>query len=128
EQIAAGVVSVTVLNASKAAGQLQLGLEIVEGFHINAHDACEGLIATTLSATGAEIEVDYPPGEEQRFAFADRPIRVYEKSAQLAVRIKSAPSGRVTFRLTYQACTDNACLPAVTKQFEWRPAEHNDST
>src|SRR5207248_7648132 len=49
EQIAAGVVSVTVLSASTAAGQLQLGLEILDGFHINAHDACEGLIATTLS-------------------------------------------------------------------------------
>jgi thiol:disulfide interchange protein len=36
----------------------------------------------------------------------------------LAVRFKSPPPDRATLRVTYQACTDHACLPPVTKQVE----------
>ena len=36
----------------------------------------------------------------------------------MSVRFQSPPAPRLTLRLTYQACTDTACLPPVTKQFE----------
>ena len=36
----------------------------------------------------------------------------------LAVRFRSPPPDRLTLRLTYQACTEAACLPSVTRQFE----------
>ena len=31
-----------------------------------------------------ELSVDYPPGKSRTFAFADRPIRVYEGTVKLA--------------------------------------------
>ena len=77
-----------------------------------------GLVATTLKIVGADAEVIYPDGEERRFEFADQPIRVYEGELRISVKFTSSPSNPLTGRLTYQACTDTACLPPVTKQFD----------
>jgi hypothetical protein len=73
-----------------------------------------------LGDAAREANVDYPPGEEQRFAFATQPIRVYGGEVTFAVRVPSPPPKGQPLRmnLTYQACDDSACLPPVTKQLE----------
>jgi len=73
-------------------------------------------VATELSIEGAEIEpIAYPPGQNIKFPFADEEIPVYEKRVVLPVNFKQEPKGRLTVTITYQACTDSACLPPVRK-------------
>jgi uncharacterized protein len=118
EIVAHGVVS---MRASwESPTEVHILLDILDTFHINAHEASEGLIGTSLAVVDApDTKVEYPPGEERGFAFADRPIRVYEDSAVLVVRFSQPvdPTRELMLRLTYQACDESACLPPVTKQF-----------
>jgi uncharacterized protein YyaL (SSP411 family) len=121
EQIAAGVVAMRA--AMPSATLIELRIDILDGFHINAHQASKGLIPTTLKVAGVdanEIErIDYPPGEQRRFAFADAPMRVYEDTATIAIHFKRpVTTSKLTLSLTYQACDDSTCLPPVTKRME----------
>jgi uncharacterized protein YyaL (SSP411 family) len=121
EQIAAGVVSVQAEALSPA--EFHLHLSILAGFHINAHtqgDTGQPLIPTTLSVEAPGATIEYPPGAEQGFGFATKPIRVYSGTATILVRFSQPPKLESTlrFRLSYQACDQTACFPPVTKQFE----------
>ncbi|HWE97488.1 MAG TPA: DUF255 domain-containing protein [Tepidisphaeraceae bacterium] len=121
QQIAQGVVSVS--TSWRGPAELLVKLDILPGFHINAHEV-EGdvpLIATALTlGDDAAATVEYPPGREMGFAFADKPIRVYDGDVMIVVRFASP--GRegmpVKLALSYQACDERACLPPVTKQVE----------
>jgi uncharacterized protein len=122
-EIAANVVGLRAAWAS--ATQLNVHLDVLDGFHINAHQAGKGLVPTSLAISrGPDVAgIDYPPGEEQRFTFADEPIRVYDGLVTIAVRFASAPAAGDSLQLsvTYQACDDSACLAPVTKRVELRP-------
>ncbi|MDQ3441321.1 MAG: DUF255 domain-containing protein [Planctomycetota bacterium] len=121
-EIAANVVSMRAAWVSPT--QLNVHLDVLDGFHINAHDAGKELVPTSLAVSrGPDVAgIDYPPGEEQRFAFADEPIRVYDNTVLIAVRFTSTPSPEdvLQLSLTYQACDDSACLAPVTKRVELR--------
>jgi uncharacterized protein YyaL (SSP411 family) len=120
EQLAANVVEISA--SSGGAKLLNLHLNIAPAFHINGHEAGEGLIATRLDLLGeasAEVEgIDYPPAERHEFVFAEQPIAVYRGSVVIGVRFKSAVPRTLKAALTYQACTENACLPAVRKELD----------
>jgi uncharacterized protein YyaL (SSP411 family) len=119
EQLAAQVVSMKA--AWSDPSRLNVHVKILKGFHINAHDASVGLIATQISVPDADAAgIDYPRSNEQRFAFADKPIRVYDGEVEIVVRFKKPQTGapRVKVSLSYQACDESACLPPVTKQIE----------
>ncbi len=121
QQVASGVVSVT--TEWEGDTRLRVQLSILNGFHINAHETKSDipLIPTRLSVEGDErAKVDYPPGEEQRFAFSEAPIRVYSGEAILAVELTSPrrKDQPLRLRLSYQACDEEACLPPVTQQIE----------
>jgi hypothetical protein len=125
QQIAAGVVAVDARWESPL--ELHVRLSILKGFHVNAHEPGGGadlpLVPTTLAVVGEAARgatIEYPPGEEQRFAFADRPIRVYGGDVTLVVRVTTPPpkGAAVRLHLTYQACDDSACLPPVTRQVD----------
>jgi len=125
QQIAGGVVGVRARWASPI--ELHLRLDVLKGFHINANTtdtkANHPLIPTTLTVVGEAsrgAEVEYPPGEEQRFSFSEEPIHVYSGEVTIVVRITAPlPKGAaVRLNLSYQACDDSACLPPVTKQIE----------
>lgn len=121
-EIAASVISMRAQWATPT--QLNVHLDVLDGFHINAHEAGKGLIPTTLSVSqGPDLAgIDYPPGEERRFAFADAPIRVYDGTVTIAVRFKDEPlpADVLHLSLTYQACNESACLSPVTKRVELR--------
>jgi uncharacterized protein YyaL (SSP411 family) len=115
EQTAAGVVTVAANFESSVA--LRVTLAIKPGYHLNGNPAGEGLIATEVQIEGAEVEsIVYPDAEQKTFAFADKPLPVYEDQAGIVVTFKEQPSGRLTMTLVYQACDDSACLPPVRKQ------------
>ena len=107
---------VSVKTAWNGPRELHVNLSILRGFHIHAHVAGPGLIATELRV--AEAEVEYPAGEERAFAFADGPIRVYDGQVTVVVRFKAIPQKAMRMNLIYQACDESACLPAVTKTIE----------
>jgi uncharacterized protein YyaL (SSP411 family) len=118
QELAERVVGVsTVWHDSK---QLEVKLQILKPFHINAHAPSPGLIPTELSVRdGADVEgIEYAPGEQRRFAFADALINVYDGEASILVRFKRAPSANVRLTLKYQPCDESACLPAVRRDFD----------
>ena len=62
--------------------ELIVRAKVTDTFHLNAHQAGRGLIPTTLALSLSDggavaATIDYPPGEERKFAFADQAIRVY---------------------------------------------------
>jgi uncharacterized protein YyaL (SSP411 family) len=119
DQVARQVVDLSAAWAS--ATELRVTVRIVEGYHLNANRAAQGLVPTTLTVAGLrepEVRVEYPPGEERAFGFTTEAIRVYEREVLIVVRFARAPAGRVRVGLTYQPCTEDACLSAVTKQVE----------
>jgi hypothetical protein len=83
------------------------------------------MVPTTLAITLADgtavaARIDYPPGEERKFAFAEEELRVYEGEVEIVAQLDEAPpaGSRVRVALTYQACTEDACLAVATKAIE----------
>jgi len=103
--------------------ELHIVLSILEPFHINAAETGDVLIPTSIGAPveqTPQIEsVDFPPGEEERFAFTRSPLHVYRGNVRIVVRFKDDVGAKpLRLQLKYQACDDNACLPPVTQEWE----------
>lgn len=118
EQIAADVVSVAV--RWRSAAELEVQLSIADGYHINTNSS--EMTATSLTVANADdddvLGVEYPKGVKRRFAFADTELTVYEGEITILIELGESFPRPLKLRLTYQACTDDACLPPITKQFE----------
>jgi uncharacterized protein YyaL (SSP411 family) len=105
--------------------ELLVRVNVTEAVHLNAHHAAKGMVPTTLAITLADgtavaARIDYPPGEERKFAFAEEELRVYEREVEIVAQLDEAPpaGSRVRVALTYQACTEDACLAVATKAIE----------
>ena len=118
QQIAAGVVSARAEWMSAA--ELHLVLSVLGGFHINAHETGGDipLIPSTVRVDFPGATIEYPPGEQRRFAFSDKPVRVYSGDVTILIRFPQTPPADSAVRLsiTYQACDETACFPPVTRQ------------
>jgi thiol:disulfide interchange protein DsbD len=111
--------------------------KISPGFHINAHEPTEDyLIPTKITAelpTGISlVETTYPRGVMRKFQFAKTPLRVYETSFTVRMKLRagsSAPLGhqKIAMTIGYQACNQDACLPPtklpVTAELEIAPVD-----
>jgi uncharacterized protein YyaL (SSP411 family) len=102
---------------------LELRLQVLRGFHINANQPAAAMIATELRPVGPQTDVEsveYPRGEPQQFAFAEETVDVYQGEVRILIHFKTPKSGQppVRFGLYYQACDDSSCLPPVTKQLD----------
>ena len=100
-------------------------MKIKEGFHVNARETTfDYLIPTDLKAEPAAGfkfgAVKYPKGTLHKFNFAkDQALNVYADTATLLVPVTiepGAPLGEqhLSFKLRYQACNNEVCLPPVT--------------
>jgi uncharacterized protein len=122
QQLAERVVSIRA--AWRNTKELSVHINLLKGFHINSNQPQQGLIATQLAVQGdsaALVEaIEYPPGEEQRFAFVEQPIHVYVGEVIILVRFSQpmTDADPVKLALSYQPCDEEACLPPVTKQLE----------
>jgi Disulphide bond corrector protein DsbC len=108
--------------------QLAVVLKIRDGFHINARQPSEEyLIATDLRPNlprgfkGGEIT--YPKGQLRTFAFSKKPLNVYEDKAVIRMVVDALPEAplgaqRLPFKLRYQACSNELCLPPVSVDLE----------
>jgi thiol:disulfide interchange protein DsbD len=95
--------------------------KISPGFHINAHMPSEDYLIPTkimadLSPGVFLVETTYPRGVMRAFRFSKTPLRVYEGSFTVRMKLRangSAPLGPQKIGLTvgYQACNQDACLP-----------------
>jgi thiol:disulfide interchange protein DsbD len=95
--------------------------KISPGFHINAHVPSEDyLIPTKIVADLPPgllvVETTYPHGVMRAFRFSKTPLRVYEGSFTVRMKMRAtgtAPLGPQKIGLTvgYQACNQDACLP-----------------
>jgi len=95
--------------------------KITPGFHVNAHEPSEDyLIPTKITADLPRgivlVETTYPHGVMRGFRFAKTPLRVYENSFTVRMKLRaegSAPLGpqKIGLTVAYQACNQDACLP-----------------
>jgi thiol:disulfide interchange protein DsbD len=101
--------------------QIAVVAKISPGFHINAHQPSEDYLIPTkvladLSPGVFLVETTYPRGVMRAFRFSKTPLRVYEGSFTVLMKLRangSAPLGPQKIGLTvgYQACNQDACLP-----------------
>jgi thioredoxin:protein disulfide reductase len=95
--------------------------KISPGFHINAHMPSEDyLIPTKVTADLPPgvllVETTYPRGVMRAFRFSKTPLRVYEGSFTVRMKLRAsgaAPLGpqKLGLMVGYQACNQDACLP-----------------
>jgi uncharacterized protein YyaL (SSP411 family) len=102
----------------QAPGRFDVTLTIDEGHHVNAHEpGVKGLTGLTVQAVGRgwAVDVAYPAAEALRNELFADDLLVYTGSVTLPVTVRQvAPEpGRLHIVLTYQACTDRACLEPV---------------
>lgn len=101
--------------------QIAVVAKISPGFHVNAHVPSEDyLIPTKITADLSPglflVETSYPRGVMRAFQFSKTPLRVYEGSFTLIMKLRAngtAPLGpqKIALTLGYQACNQDACLP-----------------
>jgi len=95
--------------------------KIAPGFHVNAHEPSEAyLIPTKVTADLPPgvliVETSYPRGVMRKFQFSTTPLRVYEDSFTVRLRVRAAGAAalgpqKIALTVTYQACTQDTCLP-----------------
>lgn len=98
--------------------------KIASGFHVNAHEPSEAyLIPTKVTAELPPgvlvVETAYPRGVMRKFQFAEMPLRVYEDSFTVKVRLRAASGAalgpqKIALTVAYQACTQDTCLPPTS--------------
>ena len=115
-------VCVTLVEASTDR-QIELKIAIADHWHINAHEPLDDyLIPTVLIVDGATTEdIDYPAVTVKPLSFADADLALYEGAFSLRAR-RPAQRSNESFEvsLTFQACSENICLPPETLVFELR--------
>jgi hypothetical protein len=114
------------VSAAPAAGkkgevmEVRLKAQLSPGFHANTDKPTDDYMIPmklTWDAAGAEtVEIVFPQGKMEKYAFADKPIAVYSGEFTIVSKLKPKQSGftLLTGKLRYQACNDNACFPPKT--------------
>ncbi len=104
--------------AAGATAAVIVEMTIGEGWHVNSHSPGEKfLIPTDVSLTttlGALSEIRYPPHVERRFAFADKPLLVYEGTVrfQADLTLPAGAGGDVVIAgtVSFQSCNERQCF------------------
>jgi thiol:disulfide interchange protein DsbD len=95
--------------------------KITPGFHVEAHVPSEEyLIPTKVTADLPPgvvlVETTYPRGVMRAFRFSKTPLRVYETSFTVRMKLRAGSAAqlgaqKISFSVGYQACNQDACLP-----------------
>jgi len=104
-------------------------MKIRPGFHVNAREVSQDyLIPTDLRAelpAGFKLgTISYPKGTLQTFSFSkNKQLNVYTDRVVIRLPLTvlaSAPLGplHLAMKLHYQACSNEICLPPVTKDVD----------
>ncbi|MCS6953370.1 MAG: protein-disulfide reductase DsbD family protein [Bryobacterales bacterium] len=107
------------------AAQVVIGLEVLEGYHVNSHTPADPYLIplrlTWKPGPAEPVEILYPEPKLEKFAFAAKPVSVFTGKFAITTRFRipaTAPLGPAALsgRLRYQACTDSTCLPPRTAE------------
>jgi hypothetical protein len=109
--------------------QVAIVMKIRSGFHVNAREVTQDYLIPTdlrveLPAGFKMGAVNYPKGTLQTFAFSkDKKLNVYTDTVVIKMPLTvlaSAPLGaqHLPFKLHFQACSNEICLPPVTKDVD----------
>ena len=95
--------------------------KITPGFHVNAHEPSEEYLIPTkitaeLPAGVVVVETDYPRGVMRAFRFSKTPLRVYETSFTVRMKLRAGNAAalghqKIALTVGYQACNQDSCLP-----------------
>lgn len=107
--------------AGNGSGEAIVRITIQSGYHINANPPTYPYLkATELELPASEGVsvgfIKYPKPLTLKFAFAEKPLDVYEGETELKVLLKAAKSSKpgdrsVSGKLRIQACDDQVCYP-----------------
>jgi hypothetical protein len=102
-------------------GEAVVRLVIQSGYHINANPPTYPYLkATELEITpGEEVSAGaptYPKPVNRKFAFAEKPLGVYEGETEVKVELKAGKSAKagqhsLAAKLRIQACDEAVCYP-----------------
>jgi|SRR5215472_3213685 len=106
--------------------------KISPGFHVNAHEPSEEYLIPTkvtadLPAGVRLVETTYPRGVMRAFRFSKTPLRVYEGSFTIRMKLRAEGTAslgpqKIGLTVGYQACNQDSCLPPtkvpLTANFE----------
>ena len=103
--------------------RVPVSIRIRRGYHINSSQPNDPyLIPTVLTWDDAPLRVGsitYPPPEEVRYEFSDKPLSVYSGRVEIVTtfEVSGVPSGagKLSGSFRFQACNDEACLPPRTR-------------
>ena len=104
--------------AAGSRATVSVEMTLGKNWHVNSHSPSEKyLIPTDLTLTssvGTLSPIRYPKDVEKRFAFADKPLRVYEGTVRFETDLE-VPAGAsdkisIAATLSYQACNDQQCF------------------
>ena len=104
---------------------VEVQLELAEGWHINANPSSwDLLIPTTVSvrpdASVEILSVTYPKGKPFHADWREAPISIYEEDVTIDMKLKLKPGETIekafplNINVRYQACDAHRCLPPST--------------
>ena len=98
------------------------------GWHVNSHKPSEEyLIPTEVRVEPDPVvmagEPRYPEGKNLKFAFADKPLSVYEDrfTVEVPITFRGAPPPVLNGSVEFQACSDKECLAPASVKFQAKP-------
>jgi len=116
-KVSAGPVAVAIGESTDAV----VRLIIQSGYHVNANPPTYSYLKPTqLDVTASDgisaTSVSYPSPLTKKFAFADKPLAVYEGETEIKATIRAHTTARkgehsVAAQLRVQACDDQVCYP-----------------
>jgi hypothetical protein len=104
--------------APGAKGPVVVEMKLGPKWHVNDHVPLEEFLVPTdvtlATSSGQRLLVKYPKGELKRFAFSEKPLRVYAGTVRFEAELSSIPDTRGPIALSgdvsYQACNDEQCF------------------
>ena len=104
-----------------SAFEIAVVAKITPGFHVNAHEPSEEYLIPTkvtadLPAGITVVETDYPRGVMRAFQFSKTPLRVYDGSFTVRMKLRAGNAAamghqKIPLTIGYQACNQDSCLP-----------------
>jgi len=105
--------------AAGESGDAVVAIQISNGYHVNANPPTFAYLKATelqiAPADGISVEfMKYPDALTKKFAFAEKPLAVYEGQTTLTARLKADKSAKpgphnLSAKLRVQACDEAVC-------------------